>query len=35
MSFSEDLRKVERAAIIFCVPVFTLTLGLLVFSLFL
>ena len=35
MSFNEDLRKVERVTTAFCVPVFTLTIGLLVFSLFL
>lgn len=34
MSFKEDLEKAEKAVKIFCVPVFTLSVSLLIFSLF-
>ena len=35
MSFSNDLRNVERVTIAFCVPVFISSLGMLIFSMFL
>ena len=35
MSFREDLSRAEKAVKIFCIPIFTLSVALLIFSLFL
>ena len=35
MSFKEDIARTEKAVKIFCIPTFTLSVALLIFSLFL